>query len=136
MATITEIPTDFDSVVDDVIDGGGDGIEKSLTTDSKPEIDSDLKTKSEPEFDQMKKLVAMFKKLNPEAKEFFPSHKKNNNLSPDDFMIAKKPSGEEFNGDNKKDGINRRVTIIFWFWLNIWFSTLEKVSIFSCCWNL
>ncbi|KAL1203792.1 Polyadenylate-binding protein-interacting protein 8 [Cardamine amara subsp. amara] len=107
MAAITEIPTIVDSVHDDVIDGGGDGIEK---TDSKPEIESDLKSKSEPEFDQMKKLVAMFKKLNPEAKEFFPSYKKNNNqsLSSDDFLIAKKTSAEEFNADNKKDGINRR----------------------------
>ncbi|VVB00314.1 unnamed protein product [Arabis nemorensis] len=103
--TITEIPTDhFDSVVDDVISGGGgDGIEKS---DSKPEIESELKTKSdEPEIDQMKKLVDMFKKLNPEAKEFFPSYKKNNNQSLDDFMVVKKPSGED---DNKKDAINRR----------------------------
>ncbi|VVA91864.1 unnamed protein product [Arabis nemorensis] len=83
--TIIEIPTDhFDSVVDDVISGGGDGIEKS---DSKPKIESELKTKSdELEIDQMKKL-------------------KNNNQSLDDFMVVKKPSGEE--DDNKKDVINR-----------------------------
>uniref|UniRef100_A0A1J3EZN0 Polyadenylate-binding protein-interacting protein 8 n=1 Tax=Noccaea caerulescens TaxID=107243 RepID=A0A1J3EZN0_NOCCA len=106
MAAITEIPTDVDSVHDNVVAGG---IEKSLITDSKPEIESDLKPKSEPEFDQMKKLVAMFKKLNPEAKEFFPSYKKNNqSLSSDDFVISKKPSGDEINGDNKKDGFNRR----------------------------
>ncbi|VVB11455.1 unnamed protein product [Arabis nemorensis] len=67
--TITEIPTDhFDSVVDDVISGGGDGIEKS---DSKPEIKSVLKTKSdELEIDQMKKLVDMFKKLILKRKSF------------------------------------------------------------------
>ncbi|CAA7018532.1 unnamed protein product [Microthlaspi erraticum] len=106
MAAITEIPTDVDSVHDNVIAGG---IEKSLMPDSKPEIESDLKPKSEPEFDQMKKLVAMFKKLNPEAKEFFPSYKKNNHsLSSDEFVISKKPSAEEFDGDNKKDGFNRR----------------------------
>ncbi|XP_024006018.1 polyadenylate-binding protein-interacting protein 8 [Eutrema salsugineum] len=104
MATITEIPTDVDPVHENVIGGG---IEKSLMTDSKPVSESDIKP--EPEFDQMKKLVAMFKKLNPEAKEFFPSYKKNNHsLSSGDFAIAKKHSGEEFYGDNKKDGINRR----------------------------
>ncbi|KAG7600492.1 RNA recognition motif domain [Arabidopsis suecica] len=101
MAAITEMTTDSNGVIND----GGDGIEKSLMkTDSKPEIESDLKPKSKPEYDQMKKLVAMFKKLNPEAKEFFPSYKKNTNQSSDDFVIAKKPSGE----DNKKDGVNRR----------------------------
>ncbi|VVB11880.1 unnamed protein product [Arabis nemorensis] len=67
--TITKIPTDhFDFVVDDVISGGGDGIEKS---DSKPEIESELKTKSdELEIDQMKKLVDMFKKLILKLKNF------------------------------------------------------------------
>lgn len=112
MAAITEIPTIVDSVHDDVIDDGGNGAEK---TDSKPEIVSDLKPKSEPEFDQMKKLVAMFKKLNPAAKEFFPSYKKNNNqsLSSDDFVVAKKTSAEEFNADNNNNGINRRVHFCF-----------------------
>ncbi|CAH2036598.1 unnamed protein product [Thlaspi arvense] len=110
MATITEIPTDVDSTVHDNVIAGG--AEKSLT-DSKPVPESDPKpeseSKPEPEFDQMKKLVAMFKTLNPDAKEFVPSYKKNNqSLSSDDFAIAKKQSGEEFNGDNKKDGINRR----------------------------
>ncbi|AEE32977.1 unnamed protein product [Arabidopsis thaliana] len=94
MAAITEMATDSNDVIND--GGTGDGIEKS--TDSKPEIESDdLKPKSKPEYDQMKKLVAMFKKLNPEAKEFFPSYKRNTNQS-DDFVIAIKPSGE----DNKK----------------------------------
>ncbi|CAL9218847.1 unnamed protein product [Arabidopsis halleri] len=103
MAAITEMATDSNEVIND----GRDGIEKSLMkTDSKPEAESDLKPKSKPEYDQMKKLVAMLKKLNPEAKEFVPSYKKNTNqsLSSDDFVIAKKPSGE----DTKKDGINRR----------------------------
>ncbi|AAG21466.1 RNA-binding protein, putative; 40942-42923 [Arabidopsis thaliana] len=100
MAAITEMATDSNDVIND--GGTGDGIEKS--TDSKPEIESDdLKPKSKPEYDQMKKLVAMFKKLNPEAKEFFPSYKRNTNQS-DDFVIAIKPSGE----DNKKVAINRR----------------------------
>ncbi|CAA0292495.1 unnamed protein product [Arabidopsis thaliana] len=100
MAAITEMATDSNDVIND--GGTGDGIEKS--TDSKPEIESDdLKPKSKPEYDQMKKLVAMFKKLNPEAKEFFPSYKRNTNQS-DDFVIAIKPSGE----DNKNVAINRR----------------------------
>ncbi|KAG7649524.1 Ataxin-2 C-terminal [Arabidopsis thaliana x Arabidopsis arenosa] len=100
MAAITEMATDSNDVIND--GGTGDGIEKS--TDSKPEIESDdLNPKSKPEYDQMKKLVAMFKKLNPEAKEFFPSYKRNTNQS-DDFVIAIKPSGE----DNKKVAINRR----------------------------
>lgn len=110
MAAITEMATDSNEVIND----GGDGIEKGLMkTDSKPEAESDLKPKSKPEYDQMKKLVAMLKKLNPEAKEFFPSYKKNTNqsLSSDDFVIAKKPFGE----DNKKDGINRRVHFLFCF---------------------
>ncbi|XP_010479941.1 PREDICTED: polyadenylate-binding protein-interacting protein 8-like isoform X3 [Camelina sativa] len=98
MAAITEMPTDPNKVIND----GGDGIEK---TESKPETESDLKTKSsKPEYDQMKKLVAMFKKLNPQAKEFFPSYKKN--LSSDD---SKKPSAEDNNNNNnKKDGTHRR----------------------------
>ncbi|KAL0864240.1 hypothetical protein Bca101_043358 [Brassica carinata] len=104
---MAEIHTDVDSVDDVVINGGCDGIEKSLVTGSKPESESDLKpkseTKPEPDVDQTKKLA-----LNPEAKEFVPSYKKKNNqsLSSDDFATAKKKlSGEE---DNKKDGIYRR----------------------------
>ncbi|EOA36927.1 hypothetical protein CARUB_v10009791mg [Capsella rubella] len=102
MAAITEMPTDSNEVI---TDDGGDGIEKSLMADSKRETESDLKHKSKPEYDQMKKLVAMLKKLNPQAKEFFPSYKKN--LSSEGFEVAKKPSGED-NNNNKKDGINRR----------------------------
>lgn len=99
------IMADVDSVHDLVTDG----IEKSLvTTDSKPESESDLKPKSkpEPDVDQMKKLA-----LNPEAKEFFPSYKKKNNqsLSSEDFATAKKLSGEDLKADNKKDGNFRRV---------------------------
>lgn len=112
MSAITEMPTDSNDVIDD----GSDGIE---TTDSKPETESDLKPNSKPEYDHLKKLVAMFKELNPQAKEFFPSYKKN--LSSDDFV---KPSGDE----NKNDGINRRVHFFysvsdwiliekFWFFL-------------------
>ncbi|KAF8051340.1 hypothetical protein N665_1743s0002 [Sinapis alba] len=89
-----------------------DGIEKSvMMMDSKPESESDLnkptsESKPEHEVDQMKELAAMFKKLNPEAKEFVPSYKKNNHsLSSDDFATAKKLSGEE---DTKKDGNYRR----------------------------
>ncbi|CAH8306271.1 unnamed protein product [Eruca vesicaria subsp. sativa] len=100
MAAITEN-------VDSVHEGVVDGIEKRLVTDSKPESES----KIEPESDQMKKLESMFKKLNPEAKEFIPSYKKINNndnnqslSSDDDFAITKKQSGEEF---NKKD-VRRR----------------------------
>ncbi|XP_056844941.1 polyadenylate-binding protein-interacting protein 8 [Raphanus sativus] len=97
MAAITET-----LVTDDV----GEGIEKKslVTTDSKPESES----KPEPESDQMKKLEALFKKLNPEAKEFIPSYKKHyQSLSSDDFAITtkKQSSGEEF---NKKDGCKRR----------------------------
>ncbi|CAH8314114.1 unnamed protein product [Eruca vesicaria subsp. sativa] len=107
---MAEISTDVESVHDVAINGGGDGIEKSLVTDSKPESESDFKpkseTKPEPEVDHMRKLV-----LNPEAKEFFPSYKKKNNqsLSSVDFATAKKKlSEEEPNGDNKKDGNYRR----------------------------
>lgn len=100
MAAITET-----LVTDDV----GEGIEKKslVTTDSKPESES----KPEPESDQMKKLEALFKKLNPEAKEFIPSQKKHyQSLSSDDFAITtkKQSSGEEF---NKKDGC--KVTKMF-----------------------
>ncbi|KAJ0242340.1 Polyadenylate-binding protein-interacting protein 8 [Hirschfeldia incana] len=100
-AMITETRTD------DVV---GEGIEKKslvvVTDSTKPESES----KPKPESDQMKKLESLFKKLNPEAKEFIPSYMKktnNNNqsLSSDDFAITKKQSGgEEF---NKKDGKRR-----------------------------
>ncbi|KAF8081860.1 hypothetical protein N665_0862s0024 [Sinapis alba] len=81
--------------VDSVHDGVGEGIENSLV---KPETES-KPTKPE----------SMFKKLNPEAKEFIPSYKKINNnnqslSSSEDLAIAKKQSGEEF---NKKDDRRR-----------------------------
>ncbi|KAJ0250481.1 Polyadenylate-binding protein-interacting protein 8 [Hirschfeldia incana] len=100
---MAEIHTDVDSVV---INGGGDGIEKSPVSDSKPESESDIKpkseTKPEPDVDQMKKLA-----LNPEAKEFVPSYKKKSNqsLSSEDFATSKKLSGEE---DIKKDANFRK----------------------------
>ncbi|CAN8288080.1 unnamed protein product [Cochlearia groenlandica] len=82
MAAITETHGDVIS----------DGIEKSLIKESKPESKPVLKT--EPGFDEMNKLVAMFKKLNPEAKEFIPSYKKKNNES---------LSSHESNGVNIKN---------------------------------
>ncbi|ESQ48523.1 hypothetical protein EUTSA_v10021108mg [Eutrema salsugineum] len=119
MAAITEMPTD---VIDDAheisinSDGEkitGDGIEKSSITGSKTE--SELKPESELD---MQKLVAIFKKLNPLAKEFFPSYynpkkniqtgKGNQFLSSDDFPTTKKQSGEEFDPDGKKDDNNRK----------------------------
>ncbi|XP_009116858.1 polyadenylate-binding protein-interacting protein 9 [Brassica rapa] len=92
----------------------GDGIEKIAITSSKKE--SQLKPESELD---MKNVVAMFKKLNPLAKEFFPSYhnntKKNNNtgkdnqIMPADDLVAKKnQSGEEFDHDLKKDDNNRK----------------------------
>uniref|UniRef100_A0A1J3F676 Polyadenylate-binding protein-interacting protein 9 n=2 Tax=Noccaea caerulescens TaxID=107243 RepID=A0A1J3F676_NOCCA len=121
MAAITERPTDLVEDVHEIsinIDGEkitGDGIEKSSIAGSKTETESELKPKSE--FD-MKKLVAMFKKLNPLAKEFFPSYhnpKKNNQigkgnqfLSADEFPTTKKQFGEEFELDGKKDDNTRK----------------------------
>ncbi|VVA97627.1 unnamed protein product [Arabis nemorensis] len=114
MAAVTEMHTD---VVDDVheITDGEKIIEKSSITVSKPETEPELKPESE--FD-MKKLVAMFKKLNPLAKEFFPSYynpKKDNQigkgdqfLPADDFPTMKKQSGEEFDPDCKKDDNTRK----------------------------
>ncbi|CAF2101463.1 polyadenylate-binding protein-interacting protein 9-like [Brassica napus] len=121
MAAITENPTDV--VVKDVheicikkdaekiID---DKTEKS--TGLEPETESELKPESELD---MQKLVAMFKKLNPLAKEFFPSYyspKKNGETTEgnqllsvdDDLPTAKKQSGEEFDSDGKKDDNNRK----------------------------
>ncbi|CAA0382417.1 unnamed protein product [Arabidopsis thaliana] len=115
MATVTEMPTDV-VVVDDVKEVStksekiiDEGIEKSSITDSKTETESRL---------DMHKLVAMFKKLNPLAKEFFPSYydpKKNNQvakanqfLPADDFETTKKQSGEEFDLDAKKDDNTRK----------------------------
>ncbi|EOA31011.1 hypothetical protein CARUB_v10014154mg [Capsella rubella] len=114
MAAVTEKPT-TDVVVDDAheinIKSDGEkiiseGMEKTSIIEAKIE----LKPKSELD---MQTLVAMFKKLNPLAKEFFPSYynpKKNNQvgkanhfLSADDFVITKKQSGEEFDPDAKKD---------------------------------
>ncbi|CAN8259369.1 unnamed protein product [Cochlearia groenlandica] len=86
MADVThEIHTDV--IVDE-------GIEKR----SKPETESELKPESEI---VVEKLVAMFKKLNPSAKEFYPSYhkttknKNNQFLSADDFPTEKKQSGEK-----------------------------------------
>ncbi|XP_013635770.1 PREDICTED: polyadenylate-binding protein-interacting protein 9-like [Brassica oleracea var. oleracea] len=67
----------------------------------------------------MKNIVAMFKKLNPLAKEFFSSYynntKKNNHTGKDnqimpagDFVAKKNQSGEEFDHDLKKDDNNRK----------------------------
>lgn len=119
MAAVTEMHTDVVEDVHEISDGEkivGDGIDKSSITVSKPETESELKPESE--FD-MQKLVAMFKKLNPLAKEFFPSYynpKKNNQiqkgnqfLSADDFPTMKKQSGEEFDPDVKKDDTTRKV---------------------------
>ncbi|KAL0719470.1 hypothetical protein Bca4012_068794 [Brassica carinata] len=88
----------------------GDGTEKISITGSKTE--SELK--AEPEL-HMQNLVAMFKKLNPLAKEFFPSYyntnkigKDNQILSADDVGAKKNQSGEEFDHDLKKDDNNRK----------------------------
>ncbi|KFK38810.1 hypothetical protein AALP_AA3G163000 [Arabis alpina] len=116
MAEVTEMHTDVVVVVEDVheISDGEkmirDGIEKSSITVIKPETEPELKPESELD---MKKLVAMFKKLNPLAKEFFPSYynpKKNNQIlsADDDFPTMKKQSGEEFDPDCKKDDSNRK----------------------------
>lgn len=132
MATVTEMPTDV-VVVDDVNgistkrDGEkiiDEGIEKSSITCSKTETESELKPKSE--FD-MQKLVAMFKKLNPLAKEFFPSvydpkknhqvGKANQFLSADDFATTNKQSGEEFDPDAKKDDNTRKVKFLKIIWI-------------------
>ncbi|KAF3542832.1 hypothetical protein DY000_02004216 [Brassica cretica] len=113
MAATTEMPTD---VVNDVsINKDGEkgidsGIENnSSITTSKPKTESDL---------DMQKLVAMFKKLNPLAKEFFPSYynpKKNNQtvkdnqlLSADDVAATKKQSGEEVDLTGKKGDNNQK----------------------------
>ncbi|CAH2053713.1 unnamed protein product [Thlaspi arvense] len=119
MAAITEMPTDVVNDVHEISvnsDGEkivGDGIEKSSITGSKTE--SELEPESQID---MQKLVAMFKKLNPLAKEFFPSYynpKKNNQigkgsqfLSADDFPATKKHSGEELDPDGKKDDNTRK----------------------------
>lgn len=142
MAAVTEMPTDV--VVDDVheinvnSDGekiNGEGIEKSSITGSKPDTESELKPKSE--FD-MQKLVAIFKKLNPLAKEFFPSYynpKKTNQVakanqfpSTDDFATTKKQSGEEFDPDAKKDDNTRKVRNY-----QIILSDDINVTLFFCC---
>lgn len=71
--------------------------------DSKPKSESEL---------NLQKLVDMFKKLNPLAKEFFPSsysqHQSNNDfhnngqLSPNYFSTANKPSGNDSNSNNRR----------------------------------
>ncbi|KAF8049487.1 hypothetical protein N665_2200s0001 [Sinapis alba] len=116
MAAITEDPT-TDVVVKDVheicINNDAEKIiddKTEMTSNLKQENESELKPESELE---MQKLVAMFKKLNPLAKEFFPSYyspnknveiaKDNQFLSADDYPTAKKQSGEEFDCDGKKD---------------------------------
>ncbi|CAH8391862.1 unnamed protein product [Eruca vesicaria subsp. sativa] len=89
----------------------GDGTEKISITVSKEE--SELKPESELD---MQNLVAMFKKLNPLAKEFFPSYyntKKNNHTGKDNQILSvdvakKNQSGEEFDHDLKKDDNNRK----------------------------
>lgn len=90
----------------------GDGTKKISITSTKTE--SELKPESEVD---MKKLVAMFKKLNPLAKEFFPSYyntKKNNHTGKDNQILSadvakKNKSSEEFDHDLKKDDNNRKV---------------------------
>ena len=75
---------------------------------------------AENHLEDMKNIVAMFKKLNPLAKEFFSSYynntKKNNHTGKDnqimpagDFVAKKNQSGEEFDHDLKKDDNNRKV---------------------------
>ncbi|KAJ0264055.1 Polyadenylate-binding protein-interacting protein 9 [Hirschfeldia incana] len=125
MAAIAEDPTTDVVVVKEVheicinkdaekiIDGKTE--KSSSITGLEPETESELKPESELD---MQKLVAMFKKLNPLAKEFFPSYypKKNGETAKgnqvlsvdDDFPTAKKQSGEEFDSDGKKDDINRK----------------------------
>lgn len=74
----------------------------------------DSKSKPESEF-SVQKLVDMFTKLNPLAKEFFPSsynHKNlnqsNDKLSVNNFPAANKQSGNEILPNNN----NRRVLMI------------------------
>ncbi|KAL0900108.1 hypothetical protein Bca101_084069 [Brassica carinata] len=122
MAAITEDPT-TDVVVKDVHEICIDNDAEKIIDDNKTEMTSDLKQETEAELKpeselDMQKLVAMFKKLNPLAKEFFPSYyspkkngetaKGNQVLSVDDFPTAKKQSGEEFDSDGKKDDNNRK----------------------------
>ncbi|KAJ0244750.1 Polyadenylate-binding protein-interacting protein 9 [Hirschfeldia incana] len=63
----------------------------------------------------MQNLAAMLKKLNPLAKEFFPSYYNtdksgidNQILSADDVLAKKNQSGEEFDHDLKKDDNTRK----------------------------
>ncbi|CAF1934683.1 hypothetical protein HID58_068230 [Brassica napus] len=115
MAAITEDPT-TDVVVKDVheicIKKDAETIIDDKTEMTSHETESELKPESELD---MQKLVAMFKKLNPLAKEFFPSYyrptKKNGETTKgidDDLPTATKQSGEEFDSDEKKDDNNRK----------------------------
>lgn len=75
------------------------------TLDTKPTSESEINV-------QVQELVAMFKKLNPLAKEFFPSsypnHQNsfyflnNGQLSPNNFADTNKPSGNDFYPNNRR----------------------------------
>lgn len=117
MAAIAEDPTTDVVVVKEVheicINKDSEKIINDKTEMTSHETESELKPESELD---MQKLVAIFKKLNPLAKEFFPSYynpKKNGETAKgdqfDDLTTAKKQSGEEFGSDGKKDDINRKV---------------------------
>ncbi|KAJ7981963.1 Polyadenylate-binding protein [Quillaja saponaria] len=67
----------------------------------------DTKSKPESEFN-VQKLVDMFTKLNPLAKEFFPSyyhhdrHENNDQFAPNNFPVANKPSGNDNYPNNRR----------------------------------
>lgn len=73
----------------------------------------DSKPKAESEF-SVQKLVDMFTKLNPLAKEFFPSSYSPNHdhgfqgfnqLSPTHFLVSTKPSADENFPNNRRVGL-------------------------------
>jgi hypothetical protein len=74
-------------------------------------MNMDSKSTSESEIN-VQELVAMFKKLNPLAKEFFPSSyphhqnsfyfQNNGQLSPNNFPATDKPSGNDFYPNNRR----------------------------------
>lgn len=78
-----------------VADISADAVAAPTKLDSKPKPESEF---------NVQKLVDMFKKLNPLAKEFFPSsyshhdhaHQSYNQLSPNNFMVINKPFGNGY----------------------------------------
>ena len=90
------------------------------TLDTKPTSESEINV-------QVQELVAMFKKLNPLAKEFFPSsypnHQNsfyflnNGQLSPNNFADTNKPSGNDFYPNNRRVIIIPIWSLLSGFWV-------------------